>query len=122
MPEKSLVLSIARVAHEVNRAYCQAMGDESQTEWEEAPNWQRISAMQGVEMHLANPNATPEDSHKSWLAGKEKEGWVYGPVKDPNAKTHPCMVPYEQLPIEQRAKDYIFRGVVHAIAREMARP
>jgi hypothetical protein len=76
----------------------------------------------GVEMHLANPNATPEDSHKSWMDQKLKEGWVFGEAKDGNAKTHPCLVPYEQLPPEQRAKDYLFRGVVHAIAREMARP
>jgi hypothetical protein len=30
-------------------------------------------------------------------------------------------VPFDELPPEQRAKDFIFQGVVHAIAREMAR-
>lgn len=120
--EKHIVLSIARVAHEVNRAYCQSLGDYTQPTWEEAPNWQRDSACRGVEMHLANPAATPEDSHKSWMEQKLKEGWVFGDVKDGNAKTHPCLLPYEQLPPEQRSKDYLFRGVVHAIAREMARP
>lgn len=119
--EKSIVLSIARVAHEINRAYCLSQGDESQLPWEDAPNWQRDSAIKGVEMHLANPDATPEDSHKSWMAQKEKEGWKYGAFKDPNAKLHPCMVPYIQLPKDQQAKDYLFRGTVHAIAREMAR-
>lgn len=120
--EKSIVLSIARVCHEVNRAYCQSLGDHTQPTWEEAPNWQRDSACRGVEMHLNNPNATPEDSHKSWMEQKLKEGWVFGETKDGNAKTHPCLVPYEQLPQEQRAKDFLFRGTVHAIAREMARP
>jgi hypothetical protein len=122
MNEKSLALSIARVAHEVNRAYCTFLGDYTQPLWEDAPNWQRESAVVGVQMHLANPEATPEDSHESWMAQKLKAGWVFGEVKDPNAKTHPCLVPYAQLPPEQRAKDYLFRGVVHAIAREMARP
>lgn len=32
---------IARVCHEVNRAYCQALGDNSQPAWEDAPAWQR---------------------------------------------------------------------------------
>lgn len=119
--EKSTVLSIARVAHEVNRAYCEAIG-ETQPLWEDAPNWQRSSACAGVEAHLADPSLTPEQSHQKWMDQKLKEGWVFGEKKDGNAKTHPCMVPYAQLSEQQRVKDYLFRGVVHAIAREMARP
>jgi hypothetical protein len=46
---------------------------------------------------------------------KVDEGWVYGAVKDPEAKTHPCIVPFDQLPREQQAKDFIFRAVVHAL-------
>lgn len=120
--DKNIVLSIARVAHEVNRAFCESIGDLSQPLWEDAPNWQRSSACEGVKLHLANPNTTPEQSHEAWMALKIKEGWVHGAVKDGNAKTHPCIVPYDQLPEQQRSKDYLFRGVVHAIAREMARP
>ncbi len=109
-------LLIAAIAHEANRAYCQSLGDDSQPVWAEAPEWQQQSALAGVEMHLANPEATPEQSHESWLAQKIAEGWVYGEVKDPENKFHPCCVPYEELPAEQKAKDYIFRGVVHAMA------
>lgn len=108
---------IARIAHEVNRAYCAGIGDTSQPPWEEAPQWQKDSAVSGVKMHLANPNATPEDSHKAWLAEKEATGWTWGPVKDPIAKKHPCYMPYGDLPSEQRVKDYLFRGVVHALAK-----
>jgi hypothetical protein len=46
---------------------------------------------------------------------KEKYGWVYGEVKDAEKKTHPCMVPYEKLPIEQRVKDYLFKAVIDSI-------
>lgn len=109
------VEKIARVCHEVNRAYCASLGDTSQPAWEDAPQWQKDSAIAGVNMHLANPDATPEDSHKSWLAQKEADGWKHGPVKDPDKKEHPCFVSYDQLPPEQRAKDYLFRGVVHAL-------
>lgn len=107
------VLVIAQVAHEINRAYCASLGDNSQPEWGRAPEWQQQSAMAGVEMHLANPDATPEQSHESWLAQKVADGWVYGEVKDAAAKQHPCCVPYEDLPPEQKAKDYLFRAVVH---------
>ena len=107
---------IARVAHEANRAYCQALGDASQQAWEDAPQWQKDSAMLGVKLHANNPNAGPQASHESWMAQKLAEGWEYGPVKAPESKRHPCIVPFEALPLEQQAKDYLFRGVVHAVA------
>jgi hypothetical protein len=106
---------IARVAHEVNRAYCEAIGDDSQPAWEDAPDWQVQSAIRGAQMHLSNPHATPADSHNSWLKEKELDGWAYGEVKDPDKKLHPCFRPYEELPLEQRVKDFLFRGVVHAM-------
>lgn len=107
---------IARVAHEVNRAYCRSIGDMSQPSWEDAPDWQRSSAINGVVFTLANPEAPPSASHESWLAEKRAAGWSYGPVKDPEKKEHPCFVPYEALPPEQRTKDYLFQGVVRALA------
>lgn len=106
---------IARVAHEVNRAYCQALGDNSQPAWESAPQWQRDSARLGVQLHTEDPNAGPAASHESWMAQKVAEGWVYGPEKNPELKQHPCMVPFDELTLEQQAKDYIFRGVVLAL-------
>ena len=106
---------IARVAHEVNRAYCEALGDSSQLKWEDAPQWQKDSAMLGVELHTTNLNAGPEASHESWMAQKIADGWVYGAVKNPEIKEHPCIVPFAKLPVEQQAKDFLFRGVVHAL-------
>lgn len=106
---------IAQVAHEINRAYCASLGDTSQPAWADAPEWQQASALAGVDMHLANPDATPEQSHASWLAQKVADGWVYGEVKDAEKKQHPCCVPYDELPPEQKAKDYLFRAVVHSL-------
>lgn len=107
---------IARVAHEMNRAYCQAIGDNSQPEWKDAPQWQKDSAIVGVYFHLHNPEAGPDASHNSWLAEKEKAGWKYGTVKNHETKEHPCFVPYAELPSEQKAKDYLFRQTVHSLA------
>lgn len=105
---------IARVAHEVNRAYCSALGDNSQPAWEDAPGWQRDSARMGVDLHMMG-DFGPEASHISWLNQKLEQGWIYGEVKDTEAKTHPCIRPFAELPPEQQAKDYLFRGVVHAL-------
>lgn len=109
------VFDIARIAHEANRQLCLALGDLSQPIWEEAPEWQRDSAVNGVNFHRQDPDATPEKSHEAWMAQKVREGWTYGPVKDPEAKQHPCMVAYSDLPPLQRAKDHLFRGICHAL-------
>lgn len=106
---------IARVCHEANRGYCVALGDHSQPAWDDAPDWQKESAIVGVTFIQANPNASPSASHESWLAQKEADGWKFGVVKDPVAKTHPCFVPYDELPVDQRAKDCIFGAVARAM-------
>ena len=106
---------IAKVAHEANRAYCEILGDASQPTWENAPEWQKSSAINGVKFHLANPEAPPDHSHNCWLEEKRAAGWTYGPVKDPALKQHPCFVPFEALPADQQLKDYVFTGVVKAM-------
>jgi hypothetical protein len=113
---------IARVTHEANAALCRAIGDNSQPAWEDAPAWQRDSALNGVVLHLAYPNATPEDSHISWMKQKVAEGWVFGETKDPEKKTHPCLRPYAELDPMQRAKDHVFRAIVHALANHISAP
>lgn len=107
---------VAKICHEANRSLCETQGDYSQLSWGQAPQWQRDSAINGVQFHVDNPDAGTDDSHKSWLAEKEAAGWKYGPIKDPEKKEHPCFVPYEDLPPDQQAKDYLFRGIVHSLA------
>lgn len=104
---------IAKACHEVNRAYCLSLGDASQPAWEDAPQWQKDSVILGVKLHVNNPNVGQQASHESWMDQKIADGWKYGPTKDPEAKIHPCIVPFEKLPVEQQAKDFIFRAVVH---------
>lgn len=109
---------IAHVAHEANRAYCESIGDMSQPPWLEAPDWQRLSAINGVAFHLNRLRngiePDPAESHESWLKQKVAEGWTYGPIKDPENKQHPCCVPYNQLPREQRLKDFLFGAIVRS--------
>ncbi len=109
------VHKIAEVAHETNRAYCETIGDFSQPSYHNAPGWQKASALNGVNFHIGNPDAGCAASHESWLAEKEADGWKYGEVKDPAKKEHPCFVPYDELPAEQRVKDALFVGVVRAM-------
>jgi hypothetical protein len=108
---------IAELCHEANRIYCRSIGDNSQVPWSEAPEWQRDSAIKGVVFDHDNPGTTPEMLHESWGAQKIADGWVYGPVKDAEKKTHPCLVPYDQLPPEQQAKDALFKTIIMVCKR-----
>lgn len=46
-----------------------------------------------------------EDIHDTWAAGRLAEGWVYGPTLDKERLTHPCLVPYDQLPESEKEYD-----------------
>jgi len=106
------VNDIARIVHEANKAYCESIGDFSQAPWNLAEPWQRASAVAGVQQILDNPDTTPKESHEGWLKMKEAEGWKYGKIKRPDIKQHPCMVPYDRLPKEQKIKDELFGVIV----------
>lgn len=114
MNHDTRIEAMARAAHEVNRAYCIALGDISHVSWDQAPDWQKDSARKGVLGILAGN--TPEQSHESWLAEKAATGWKYGPRKNPETKEHPCMRPYADLPPEQRLKDHLFHETVWTMA------
>lgn len=109
------VNDIAKICHEANRAYCESIGDNSQQPWESAQAWQAESAVKGVRFRLENPNAEDSAQHDSWRKDKAEDGWIFGPVKSPERKEHPCMVPFEQLPDSQKAKDVLFGAIVNAL-------
>ena len=106
---------IAKLCHEANKSICEASGDHTQKAWGDAEQWQRDSAIAGVDYALANPNATPEDQHIAWCSDKYKDGWVWGEEKNPTTKNHPCLVEYNELPLFQRIKDHVFRAIVQSL-------
>lgn len=106
---------IATIAHAINSAYCLAIGDKVAPPFAELPEDMQQGILMGVQLHIDNPETTPEQSHESWLADKLAKGWGYGEVKDVEAKTHPCCRPYAELPESQKVKDYLFRATVHAL-------
>lgn len=111
----------AQVCHEANRALQIAQGDpDPSPHWENAPDWQKDSAIEGVTHALAGKGA--RELHEEWLAFKREGGWSYGVKKDALAKTHPCMVPYDRLPPEQKLKDHIFSVIVGVCALPLDAP
>ena len=106
---------IARVCHEANRALQVIQGDlVPSPHWEDAPDWQIASAIEGVARAIGGDG--PEKLHESWCDFKRANGWVFGEVKDGDAKTHPCLVPYADLPYDQKVKDHVFAAIVTVLS------
>jgi hypothetical protein len=59
-----------------------------------------------------DPLPTPEEAHNSWMEAYYKMGWKYGKKRDVVKKTHPDLVPFYDLPKDERDKDSIFLALV----------
>lgn len=57
--------------------------------------------------------ALAERVHDTWAAGRIADGWHYGPSLNEAEMTHPCLVPYHQLP--ESEKEYDRRTVATTI-------
>jgi hypothetical protein len=43
--------------------------------------------------------------HETWAQIRINEGWQYGPLRDDRLKETPCLVPYDELPEEEKLFD-----------------
>ncbi|GAA1577963.1 RyR domain-containing protein [Kribbella sancticallisti] len=58
------------------------------------------------------------NAHAVWAAQRLQDGWRYGPTRDDEAREHPCLVPYEELPDSE--KDYDRRLVGETLRAVLA--
>ena len=54
-----------------------------------------------------------ENNHDLWAQKRIDEGWRFGPKRNDDAKEHPDLVPYDQLP--ESEKEYDRKTVVEAL-------
>jgi hypothetical protein len=102
---------IAKLAHEINNAYAFMLG-ETPIAWDNLGETVKNGVIDGVKLTLEGK--TPKELHEAWLVSRIRDGWTLGPVKDPEKKEHPCLVPFRDLSAARRIKDRIFRATVFA--------
>jgi RyR domain len=99
---------ICRVVHEAVRALQYAQADPCPAPpWDAAPADMRLSMISTVNLILDHDILDPAAIHEAWMVRMLDRGWKYGPVKDDQELTHPCMLAWPVLPAAQRDKDVL---------------
>jgi len=108
--------AIARTVHEALRVWAEVHGQHDIPGWDEAPDWMHASTRESVLHAIEHTAPSGRTQHEQWLAQKQQGGWRYGPVKDAGARTHPLMLPYDELPEWERKKDSLINALARALA------
>jgi hypothetical protein len=106
----SKYLFIAKAVHHVNNKICELNGEQTIV-WEDMPEHMRQGLINAVQANLP-----PKEGHEAWLRNRLQNGWSLGAVKDIANKLSPCLVPYDELPYDQRIKDTVRLGIVEYLS------
>ncbi|MEM9378039.1 MAG: RyR domain-containing protein [Pseudomonadota bacterium] len=115
-PSTAKIEKIARTVHEAIRGWRLANGQEGIPVWSEAPDWMVAATKESVQVVLENPKLSASAQHEQWMAAKLRDGWTLGAQKDLDQKTHPLLVPFDDLPEVERLKDILINSIVAALA------
>ena len=54
---------------------------------------------------LALTEKIAQNTHDVWAAGRIRQGWTYGEVRNDELKQTPCLAPYDELPESEKNYD-----------------
>lgn len=86
--------------------------------WDERDDAFRTQFREVIERQMGvMRSGSPAELHGGWVQAYIDMGWIYGPLRDVEAKTHPDMVPFDQLDKREQDKDAVFIALCE-IARQ----
>lgn len=105
---------IVRVVHAANIAMQEIWGDDMPSvPWAWEPREQRRIVLAGLS-RVRQGGLDARENHQLWLEDKRRQGWTPG-EKDPEAKTHPDLLDWEDLSQEARDKAELFVAIIRAL-------
>lgn len=118
MAEKTVLERRAWFVYEAGRLQAIAVGALVPEPWSDREPTFRDQFLEVIEMMCgSNRQSSPEELHDDWVKAYAAMGWVYGPQRDPERKTHPDLLPFNQLEPRERDKDAVFVALCE-IARQ----
>lgn len=55
-------------------------------------------------------------AHDVWALQRINDGWKWGPTRCDTTRTHPCLIPYEELPEAEKSYDrQVALGTIKAV-------
>lgn len=115
LPHLRVIHEIARVAHEAVCGVRLGFGEGESVPWSDTSPEEKSMASHMVVTIMRRPHLDSEQLHQDYCNDMVAKGWQYGPEHDAAAKLSPLLVPFGQLPVEQRVEDQVFRQVVMAL-------
>lgn len=103
---------ICKMCHDNNNKLMILNGESPQVGWDMLDAESQYITYKSVKKIIDDPNITAECIHNEWMNNKKLDGWVYGEVKDVTKKTHPLIVPFDQLSEIDKQKDQSFIDIV----------
>ena len=103
----------AEVAHALNNAVRYVQGDPVQEfTMERLDSLMRVIFDSFHNHDKTDTWPTPEEQHILWMESKKQDGWIHGNVLDPEAKTHPSLVDFDELSDLEQIKDYFMLHII----------
>jgi hypothetical protein len=91
------------------------IGDNAPRAWEHASKEKRAGYILAVQGVIDHPDISPEKQHMEWCDSMYAKGWTYGHELSEGNRVHPNLLKYQDLPQEQRIKDWVFLSVVKGL-------
>lgn len=112
---KLTIEDVARIAYDANRRLNIVAGNVDYPTWDDVAPEDRLMFLEGVRGQWANPNRSAKQVHDYWMDDRIANGWKYGETRDFHLKTHPSLIPFEEISVLEQVKDTLFTNMVAAL-------
>jgi hypothetical protein len=109
-PSDHLCVKVAQHVHNYARTLTG-----SDCPWESLSSVTQRTKLRQVAHVINHADITPAEQHAEWHRAQLERGWTYGPGYDPEERTDPHCLPYEQLPLQQRINEAMYRAIILAV-------
>jgi hypothetical protein len=104
------------IVYDLLRSFNRTFHNQVLPTFAEAEEWEQAAASSSFVYVRDHPDLSPPEIHAEWLGTMRDQGWEHVEEMDAEKRTHPHMVPWDELPPWARRMLYITVTVIHILA------